>query len=110
MTTEKGGIESSTIPLIRDAELRLAKMRRQLEEVFVALDLARDEVLVSADAACSEGQFKLENVLRMSVANKLFGQLKLLTHVIERLGGKTPLSEDAEGRHELTSIVEKGDA
>jgi hypothetical protein len=30
----------------------------------------------------------------MSVAAKLFGQLQLLTKIIERLGGKTVLSEE----------------
>ena len=87
---------SSPIPIITDSEQRLAKMRRQLEDMFYSLDLVHDEISVLSEAARSEGRPEIANVLCLSVCNRLFGQLKLLTSIIERLGGKTELSEDEE--------------
>ena len=34
----------TSIPIIKDNELRLAKMRRQLEGMFSTLDLVHDEI------------------------------------------------------------------
>ena len=66
---------------------------RQLEDMFRRLDLIHDEISVAADAARSNELPELDNMLRLSVAAKLFGQLEQLTKIIERLGGKTVLSE-----------------
>ena len=95
MTSIESQPPAATIPLVRDSELRLAKMRRQLEEMFRKLDLIHDEISVAADAARSNELPELDNMLRLSVAAKLFGQLEQLTKIIERLGGKTVLSEAA---------------
>jgi len=84
----------SSIPIIKDSEQRLAKMRRQLEDMFRSLNLVHDEISVLSEAARSEGQPEIANVLSLSVCDRLFGQLKLLTSIIERLGGRTGLSED----------------
>jgi hypothetical protein len=35
---------TASIPVVGDTELRLANMRRQLEDVFRGLDLVHDEV------------------------------------------------------------------
>ena len=94
MTSIESQQAAATIPFVRDSELRLAKMRRQLEEMFRKLDLLHDEITVAADAARSNRLSELDNMLRMSVAAKLFGQLEMLTKIIERLGGKTGLSEE----------------
>jgi hypothetical protein len=94
--------QDATIPLIRDNELRLAKMRRQLEGMFRSLDLVHDEISVASEAARSEGQPEIANVLSLCVCNRLFGQLKLLTNIIERLGGTTDLSEEPESADEAT--------
>ena len=94
MTSTESQQNETTIPFVRDCELRLAKMRRQLEELFRKLDLLHDEITVAADAARSNRLSELDNMLRMSVAAKLFGQLEMLTKIIERLGGKTGLSEE----------------
>lgn len=88
--------QTTTIPLIKDNELRLAKMRRQLEGMFNHLRIAHDEISVSADAARSEGLAHVANVLDMAVGNRLWGQLKALKDVIERLGGTAELSEEAK--------------
>jgi hypothetical protein len=100
MTTDDSIVQATTIPLVRDNELRLAKMRRQLEGMFHHLNVVHDEISVTADAARSEGMPAIANVLSLSVCNKLFGQLRLLTNIIERLGGTTELSEDDEMRQE----------
>ena len=93
MTSIESQQPAATIPLVRDSELRLAKMRRQLEEMFRKLDLIHDEISVAAAAARSNEFPELDNMLRLSVAAKLFGQLEHLTKILERLGGKTVLSE-----------------
>ena len=93
MTSIESQQPAATIPFVRDSELRLAKMRRQLEEMFRKLDLIHDEISVAADAARSNELPELDNMLRLSVAAKLFGQLEQLTKIIERLGGNTVLSE-----------------
>lgn len=46
------------IPLIKDNEQRLVKMRRQLEDMFRSLHLVHDEVGVASEAARSEGNPK----------------------------------------------------
>jgi hypothetical protein len=83
-----------TVPLAQDNELRLAKMRRDLEDIFRHLHVAIDEVDVSAEAARSRGVPEVANVLTREVSNRIFRQLKALTNVIERLGGQTDLSDD----------------
>lgn len=93
MTSIESQQPPATIPLVRDGELRLAKMRRQLEDMFCRLDLIHDEISVAACAARSNELPELDNMLRLSVAVKLFRQLEQLTKIIERLGGKTVLSE-----------------
>ena len=40
------------------------------------------------------------------MGNRLFGQLRLLTNIIERLGGRTDLSEDEESRQEVAQAGE----
>ena len=94
------------IPIIKDNEQRLAKMRRQLEGMFSALDLVHNEIAVASEAARSEGQPEIANVLSLCVGNRLFGQLRLLTNIVERLGGRTDLSEDEESRQEVAQTGE----
>ena len=100
MTTDDSLVQATTIPLAKDNELRLAKMRRQLEGMFHHLNVIHDEISVTADAARSEGMPAIANVLSLSVCNKLFGLLRSLTNIIERLGGTTELSADDETRRE----------
>jgi hypothetical protein len=98
---------SPPIPIIRDSEQRLAKMRRQLEDMFRSLDLVNSEVSVLSEAARSEGQPDIANVLSLSVCNRLYGQLKLLTSIIERLGGRTDLSEEEATAQETAPTGEE---
>lgn len=90
----------TTIPIIRDNELRLTKMRRRLEDLFLSLDIVQDEVTVAAEAARSYGIPDVANVLSLSVCNRLSRQLMLLTHVIEQLGGTTELSKGSEPKEQ----------
>jgi len=100
VTEDQLAPQTTTIPIIKDNELRLEKMRRQLEGMFGHLNVIHDEISVTAEAARSEGMPAIANVLSMSVCNKLFGQLRLLTNIIEKLGGTTELSEGGETRQE----------
>jgi hypothetical protein len=106
MTEDQPTPQTTTIPIIKDNELRLAKMRRQLEDMFRSLDLTHDEIGVAAEAARSEGQPAISNVLSLCVCNRLFSQLKSLTNIIERLGGRTDLSEEEESTQEMTPVGE----
>lgn len=108
MTEDQIAPQTTTIPIIKDNELRLAKMRRQLEGMFNHLNVVHDEIIVTAKAARSEGMPEIANVLSLSVCNKLFGQLKLLTNVIERLGGTTELSEDDDQARQETAQESAG--
>jgi hypothetical protein len=91
---------NTTIPIIRDNELRLAKMRRRLEDLFRSLDLVQDEITVAAEAIRSHGIPDVANVLSLAICNRLSNQLRVLTHVIEQLGGTTELSEESEPNEE----------
>lgn len=101
MNTADSASEATTVPLARNTELRLAKMRRQLESIYHQLDIAHEEVAVAAEAARSLGQPHLEKVLR--AAHRLFLQPEALTGVLERLGSTTDLSEDGEMTRQTTS-------
>ncbi len=107
MTSIEFQQQATTIPFVRDSELRLTKMRRQLEEMFRRLDLIHDEISVAADAARFNEAPELDNMLRRSVAAKLFGQLEQLTKIIERLGGKTDLSERESAQEGAAQAGEK---
>jgi hypothetical protein len=105
--TEGNSVQRArAIPLLEDAELRLAKMRRQLEDMFRSLCLVHDELSICSGGARSEGLTELANVLSLCVCNRLFGQLKSLTNIIERLGGRTSLSEDEAFERE--SVKDRG--
>jgi hypothetical protein len=98
VTEHQHGPPTTSIPMIRDNELRLTKMRRQLEDMSRNLYLVHDEIGVASEAARSEGLPEIANVLALCVCNRLFRQLKSLTNIIERLGGTTDLSEEDEDR------------
>lgn len=61
-----------------------------------SLNLIHDEISGASEAARSEGQPEIANVLSLGPCNRLFSQLKSLTNVIERLGGRTELTEVPE--------------
>ena len=75
-----------------------------------SLNLVHEEIGVAAEAARSEGQPEIANVLSLGVCNRLFSQLKSLTNVIERLGGRTELSEVTERQQVEHRAFDKGQA
>jgi hypothetical protein len=87
---------SSIIPLIETSAKQLHRIRRQLEAIFRYLEIARDEVAVCSTAAREEGIPEVATVLSLSICNRLHGQMKSLTNVIERRRGRTQFTEDRE--------------
>ena len=90
------GAEAQTIPFLLGSHEQAFTLRKQLEDVFGSLALARDVVtacleLGHADAGDFSGE--IAHVLRRCAADRLSCQMCALTAVIERLGGKTTLSE-----------------
>lgn len=75
-------------------------MRWRLEDLFRSLGLVQDEITVAAEAARSHGVPDVANVLSLAICNSLSNLLRVLTHVIEQLGGITELSEESEPREE----------
>jgi hypothetical protein len=65
--------QATTVPAVRDIEARFVKMRNQLEGMARQLQIAEDEVLVAADAASGQGYPDLSTVLKLSIADRLFG-------------------------------------
>jgi hypothetical protein len=85
------------IPLLRSNEEQLAKMCRRLEELFRNLNLIHDLMTVCAHAVAGEGDCCSEasRCLELIGGNRLYGQLRVLTNIIERLGGTTEFTERA---------------
>jgi hypothetical protein len=84
-----------TIPLLKSNEEQLAKVCRRLEDVFRNLNLIHDLMVVCASAVTSEGDCGSEaaRCLELIGGNRLYGQLRVLTNIIERLGGTTEFTE-----------------
>jgi hypothetical protein len=103
---DHGMSQPAAIPLVKDTEQRLAKMCRQLEDMFRSLELVYDEISVCSEAARSQGRPELASVLGLCVCDRLFTQLKSLTHIVEWLGGKTKLSGEF---HSLEKAMQDGE-
>ncbi len=85
-----------SIPLLRSTEEQLAKIRRQLEGVFRELQLVQDVIMVCGgvrESSSSDLDREVEHVLRRCGSDRLFTVLKTLTEIVERVGGKTEMSE-----------------
>ena len=86
------------IPIIKDSEQRLAKMRGRLEGIFHELHTIRSVIVVSAETITQGSEFdpEVSCVLTRCAADKLHRQLQSLTFVIEQLGGRTEYTEVRE--------------
>jgi hypothetical protein len=82
------------IPLLKSNQEQLAKISRRLEEVFRNLNLVHDLMVICAHAVTGEGDCgsEVSRCLELIGGNRLYGQLKVLTNIIERLGGETELA------------------
>ena len=87
------------IPFLKGDEEKLAKIRRQLENVFEELRLVED-LMMLCGAVCEVTKcgfdFEIEHVMRRCGTNRIHGVLRTLTQVIERFGGSTAMSDSAE--------------
>ena len=89
----------STIPFLRGSEEQATKMRKRLEEMFGTIELVHDVIVLSVEVCeAGGGDFNPEmaHVLRRCGANRLFAQMRVLTAMIERFGGTTKLSQQAQ--------------
>ena len=64
-------IVSPPIPLVKDNQQHLAKLPRQLEGMFRSLHLVHAEIGVASEAARSERQPEIANVLSLRVTSPL---------------------------------------
>jgi len=90
--------DPSAIPFLIGSHEQAGKLRKHLEGVFSDIALVRDVVIVCLELEVQGGDFNTEiaHVMRRCAADRLHFQLRVLTKVIERLGGKTSLSERKE--------------
>lgn len=88
---------SESMPFLRGSEEQALKLRKRLEEVFGNVALAHDVVIVCLELGQLNGggtfNGEIAQVLRRCAADRLQFQMHMLTKVIERLGGKTVLSQ-----------------
>ena len=87
------------IPFLKGDEEKLAKIRRQLEGVFEELRLVEDVIMLCCGVCeCDKSGFEseIQHVLRRCGSNRIQGTLKTLTQIVERFGGNTAMSENAE--------------
>jgi hypothetical protein len=88
------------IPFLKSNEEQLAKIRRQLEAMFIELRLVQDVIMVCRGASGSEGSDlddEVEHVLRRCGSDRMHTVLKTLTQIVERFGGTTEMSEERQG-------------
>jgi hypothetical protein len=87
---------AQVIPLLRNHQEQIGKLRRQLEELFTNLNLIHDLMTVCAYASTSDQGdcgSEVSRCLELIGGNRLYGQMKTLTKIIERLGGETEFTE-----------------
>src|SRR5688572_5079902 len=88
-----------SIPLLKSNEEQLAKIRRQLEGIFRELQLVQDIIMVCGEvrrSVNSDFDASVERVLRHYGSARLFSQMKTLTEIVERFGGTTAMSGEAD--------------
>jgi hypothetical protein len=86
----------ASIPFLRTNEEQAVKVRKRLEDIFSNISLVHDVIVMSIEVCESNsGDFnpEMSHVLRRCGANKLHSQLKALTSIIEKFGGKTEFSK-----------------
>lgn len=76
----------------------MVDIRSRLENSFIHLMLIHDAALMCRLAASSQNadnDHSIANVSKRCATDPLFGQLETLTNIIERLGGRTELSDES---------------
>jgi hypothetical protein len=85
-----------TIPFLKSDAEQIGKIRRQLETMFLELRLVEDVIMVCRAVSPSVGcelNDEVEHVMRRCASDRLYGVLKMLTHIVERFGGTTAMSD-----------------
>lgn len=75
---------------------KVLKLRTKLETMFVHLDLINSVIIVVAKLLHAQNidqDGEMGDVLQRYGTDKLFGEMEDLTKIIEKLGGRTKLSE-----------------
>lgn len=83
------------IPFLRSDEEQIGKVRRQFEGMFRELRLVQDVIMVCGGVGGAVND-EVEHVLRRCASDRLYSVLKTLTHIVERFGGRTELSDDRQ--------------
>jgi hypothetical protein len=99
MESLRNGNTAPSVPLLRGSEEQAIKHRKRLEEMFGSIELVHDVIVLSIEVCeAGGGDFNPEtsHVLRRCGANKLFAQMRVLNDMIEKFGGTTKLSHEAE--------------
>lgn len=97
--TQNQSAAATAIPFLQSSEEQAIKLRKRLEEMFGSIELVHDVIVLSIEVCdANGGDFNPEmaHVLRCCGANRLFAQMRVLTSLIEKFGGTTKLSEQAE--------------
>jgi hypothetical protein len=92
----------SAAPFLHGNHEQAIKLRKRLEDVFGNVWLAQDVVTVCLELGqTNAGDFNREiaHVLQRCAADRLRYQMKTLTKVIERLGGRTIRSQTPVTKH-----------
>ena len=98
------------IPFLKSDEEQIRKIRRQLETMFRELRLVEDVIMVCGRVSPDVGgemKDEVEHVMRRCASDRLYGQLKMLTHIVERFGGTTAMSDKRkDGTHEQPAAAQ----
>ena len=97
MTEHQSTLQPGTVPFLKDGERRLTRMRARLQDIFGEIYLVRDVITISIEAMhaqVSDFHPEVGRVLFRCGAEKLYGQLRSLSDLIEQLGGRTEFTEE----------------
>ena len=87
------------VPFLQSGEQRLIKLRKRLETLFEELYLVHDVVMVSVSTLSGQKADydpEVAHVLVRCGVDKMHGQLKSLSHIVEQLGGVTEFTRQRE--------------
>ncbi len=97
----------TNIPLLQHVEQRLNLIRMNLLDMFAFLKIAHDAVVVCIAASKqtnADCNAEVASVLFNTVNHQIDEQMRVISSIIEELGGRT---EFTEGREQLRDLFEK---
>lgn len=99
MIEHQSTIKSGNVSIVKDDERHVTSMRARLQDIFGEIYLVRDVITISIEAMhaqVSDFDSEVGRVLFRCGAEKLYGQLRSLSDLIEQLGGRTEFTEDRQ--------------